>query len=231
MSTCDTRSSLSQSLTCNLVSFGCCCSGTYEGSLCAECATGSCPASSGSALNSGAQNVETSNKDEAPIGAIVGGAVGGVVALLLIVGLVVHFSRKNGNKPATSGAAAPAAAPTGGVQITGGAADPVAVGVEVPSVPVQIPTEQTYTFNKATAETVCGITAKKSGDEVSIASLSAQGAAAGCGLEAGDVLLKINGFLVKTPEQAATLFKAAEGEVKVQVTRLVRQQSIVSDKI
>ena len=156
--------------------------------------------------------------------------MGGVVALLLIVGLGVHFSRKN-KQPAAPGAAAPAAAPTGGVQITGGAADPVAVGVEVPSVPVQIPTEQTYTFNKATAETVCGITAKKSGDEVSIASLSAQGAAAGCGLEAGDVLLKINGFPVKTPEQAATLFKSAEGEVKVQVTRLVRQQSIVSDKI
>ena len=38
--TCDT-SGLSIT-TCNFVSYGCCCSGAFEGSLCAECPTGAC---------------------------------------------------------------------------------------------------------------------------------------------------------------------------------------------
>jgi len=43
--TCDTN--ISSSHQCNYVSYGCCCSGAYAGSLCAECATGACTPSSG----------------------------------------------------------------------------------------------------------------------------------------------------------------------------------------
>jgi hypothetical protein len=147
------------------------------------------------------------SKDEAPIGAIVGGAVGGVVALLLIIGLGIHFSRKNRN-PATSGAVA---------------VHPMAAGGEVPSVTEQVPTEQTYNFNKATAETLCGIIMNTKGTVTAITSLNAKGAAASCGLAVGDALLSINGMRVTSPDQGAMLLKSVEGEVTIRVTRLVRQ--------
>ena len=110
----------------------------------------------------------------------------------------------------------------------------MAVGVEVPSVPVQIPTEETSTFNKATVETMCGINMQKSGTDgkdTVVASLNAKGAAASCGLAVGDALLSINGMRVTSPDQGAMLLKSVEGEVTIRVTRFVRQQSIVSDKI
>jgi len=175
--TCDTNTSSSHQ--CNYVSYGCCCSGAYAGSLCAECATGACTPSSGNMnapqgtiicsydlcgcscdsvspsdlaciteaeaqrfidLQGGCQALKnqiggscadagpaiiasqrqlgytaisatcSDSKEKAPIGIIVG-AVGLVASVLLLTGLGVHFSRKK---------------PSGDVQITGGAADPVA---------------------------------------------------------------------------------------------------------
>merc|ERR1719247_2935027 len=87
--------------------------------------------------------------------------------------------------------------------------------------PVRVPVEQTYTFHKATAETMCGITQKRDGKDTVITSLNAGGAAASCGLAVGDAMISINGMRVTSPEQAATLLKSVEGEVTVCITRLV----------
>ena len=96
-------------------------------------------------------------------------------------------------------------------------------GVQLPSISVQLPTEQTYTFHKATAETVCGISllnGLKAGQHVVfIESLNAGGAAGGSGLEVGDAVCSINGIRVTTQEQGVTLLKSIKGEVKVCVTR------------
>ena len=174
-------------------------------------------------LNSGAQNVESSRNGMG--GAIAGCVVGGFAALVVTVYSLV-FLHKRGR----SGDAAPAAAPTNDVQITGGAAVSVAVGIAVPSVPMQVPTEHTYTFNKATAETLCGINMKKSDTDrkdTVVFSLNPAGAAASCGLVVGDTVLSINGMRVTSPDQAATLLKSVEGQVKVCVTRLVTQPASV----
>ena len=48
------------------------------------------------------------------------------------------------------------------------------------------------------------------------------GAAAGCGLKAGDELISINGERILSHQQATTLIKAAKGEVKVLVARSER---------
>jgi predicted metalloprotease with PDZ domain len=93
----------------------------------------------------------------------------------------------------------------------------------VPSVTKQVPTEQTYNSNKATAETLCGITMNTKGTVTAITSLNAKGAAASCGLAVGDALLSINGMRVTSPDQGAMLLKSVEGEVTIRATRLVRQ--------
>merc|ERR1719478_1076670 len=150
-------------------------------------------------------------------------AVGGGAFLLLATGIVVYICCK---KPAPSRAKTAIATPTANVQtVTGSpAVDPVPVYVEMPSQTVQVPTEQKYTFHKASAEMVCSITLKDvhTGQQaVVIASLNAGGAAASCGLAVGDALISVNGIRVTSREQGATLLKSVEGEVKVCVTRLV----------
>ena len=151
-----------------------------------------------------------------PLPVIIGIAAGVIV---IIVGIAVYFTRKK--RPA-SGAAASAAKQSAEVQITGGSADPV-----------QVPTEQTCTFTKATMETMCGInmTSGTNGKDTVVLSLNPAGAAASCGLAVGDTVLSINGMRVTSPDQAATLLKSVEGDVKICTARLVRQQSMVSDKI
>lgn len=150
-------------------------------------------------------------------------AVGGGAFLLLVTGIVVYICCK---KPAPSRAKTDIATPTANVQtVTGSpAVDPVPVYVEMPSHTVQVPTEQKYTFHKASAEMVCGIAMKDVqgiNAPVVIASLNAGGAAASCGLAVGDALISVNGIRVTSKEQGATLLKSVEGEVKVCVTRLV----------
>ena len=67
--------------------------------------------------------------------------------------------------------------------------------------PVRVPIEQTYTFHKATAETMYGITKKRDGKDTVITSLNAGGAAASCGLAVGDA------------EEEAEVAAAAPGEM------------------
>ena len=105
VSTCDTRSSLSQSLLCNTVSYGCCCSGTYEGSLCEECATGSCPSSSSSPSPS------SSSSTSGNIVGIVVGALVGVGALAAIVTAVICIMNQKKEVTPTPASPLPVARP------------------------------------------------------------------------------------------------------------------------
>jgi predicted metalloprotease with PDZ domain len=98
------------------------------------------------------------------------------------------------------------------------------------NVRVQVPTEQTCTFRKGSMGTVCGISFLKNestNNKTTVMMLDPNGAAAGCGLQVGDVLLSINGMRVTSPDQGATLLKSIEGEVKVRVTRPLAEPSMV----
>ena len=84
-----------------------------------------------------------------------------------------------------------------------------------PPPPVKVATEQTYTFHKASMETVCGISLLSSlqGSEGAfIADLNSNGLAAGCGLQVGDTVLSINGVRVTSQHQGVMLLKSAVGE-------------------
>ena len=86
------------------------------------------------------------------------------------------------------------------------------------------PSEHTFTFSKASMETMCGIglITRAGTSETRISSLDPEGAGADCGLQVGDVLLTINGVPVTSQQQGARMLKSAEGEVKLRITRADR---------
>ena len=217
------------------------------------------------------QNIAGSDSPELSTEAVVGIALGAGGVILLLTVLTVYFTCKK--RVSTN---APINPPqTANVQMSGGeAVAPVAVGVEVPSVTAQVPTEQasmarmltnpfpeepvtpgrgsllvgqsvstggevgsanvggtdapteqTYTFIKASVETLCGISMVSSEitKKTTISVLAPDGAAADCGLRVGDVLLSINGMRVTSQEQAAMLLRSVEGEIKVCAARLMAE--------
>ena len=77
------------------------------------------------------------------------------------------------------------------------------------------------TFNKPTADTVCGVTLAMDGERVKIHSIDPERAAAGAGLNVGDKVISINGDTVTSHTHGPMLFKAAVGDVQVMVARQV----------
>ena len=74
------------------------------------------------------------------------------------------------------------------------------------------------TFNKPTADTVCGVMLAMDG---SVYSIDPERAAAGAGLNVGDKVISINGDTVTSNTHCTTLFKAAVGDVQLMVARQV----------
>jgi hypothetical protein len=79
------------------------------------------------------------------------------------------------------------------------------------------------TFNKPTADTVCGVMLDMDlpsrGSAVKIHSIDPERAAAGAGLNVGDKVISINGDTVTSHAHGTMLFKAAVGDVQVMVAR------------
>ena len=75
------------------------------------------------------------------------------------------------------------------------------------------------TFNKPTADTVCGVFLATDGEGVKIHSIDPERAAAGAGLNVGDKVISINGDTVTSHTHGTMLFKAAVGDVQVMVAR------------
>lgn len=92
---------------------------------------------------------------------------------------------------------------------------------------LHVPEEKTYTFEKPSVGTFCGIIFRTEGRKVvtSIISLDRKGAAADCGLKVGDVVLTINGSDVTSDSQATMLLKEAESVITMRVTRLIVRKS------
>jgi predicted metalloprotease with PDZ domain len=81
-------------------------------------------------------------------------------------------------------------------------------------------------------DTLCGVNMIEVAgkEQMRVSSLNPKGAAAGCGLQVGDVLLSINGMRVTSYEQGAMLLKSAEGEVTLRATRPVVTVQIPTEK-
>ena len=75
-----------------------------------------------------------------------------------------------------------------------------------------------YTFHKPTVAANSGLVFTSSEAGTRVDSLDPDGAAAGCGLQHGDVVVSINKKKVKSATQAATMLQWLKGEIKVVVS-------------